>query len=154
SSFGQRGSREQEPLPRQVAVTAIPGVVAEGAKWQQVWQGTNNADGIVGTPDGGLLFAQEQPGTIRKLDRNDKDSVYITDTHAAGAVAIDDQGRVLAVQRTCTDPGRGNAPCSEPTAIAVIYPEKERKILADNFEGKPLGRLNDLVVDRKGTVYF
>ena len=26
-----------------------------------------------------------------------------------------------------------------------------RPILADRFEGKPLGRLNDLVVDRKGT---
>src|SRR5262249_28850728 len=66
----------------------------------------------------------------------------------------DGQGSVLAVQRTCTDPVRGNAPCSEPTAIAIIYPEKDRKILADNFEGKPLGRLNDLVVDKKGTVYF
>src|SRR5439155_13382280 len=28
------------------------------------------------------------------------------------------------------------------------------KVLADNFQGKPLGRLNDLVIDRKGGVYF
>jgi len=28
------------------------------------------------------------------------------------------------------------------------------KTLADSFEGKPLGRLNDLVADRKGGVYF
>src|SRR5262249_39223345 len=131
SAFAQRAPRSQERLPREVSVTAIPGVIADGAKWQQVWQGTNNADGIVGTPDGGLLFAQEQPSTIRKLDRNDKDSVYATDTHGAGAVAIDYQGRILAVQRTCTDPGRGNAPCSEPTSIAIIYPQSERKILAD-----------------------
>jgi len=27
-------------------------------------------------------------------------------------------------------------------------------VLADNFQGKPLGRLNDLVVDKKGAVYF
>jgi gluconolactonase len=26
--------------------------------------------------------------------------------------------------------------------------------LADNFQGKPLGRLNDLIVDKKGVVYF
>jgi gluconolactonase len=154
SAFAQRGQRTQERLPREVTVSAIPGVIAQGAKWQQVWQGTNNADGIAGTADGALLFAQEQPSTIRKLDGNDKDSVYISDTHGTGAVAIDYQGRVLAVQRTCTDPGRGNAPCSEPTAIAIIFPEKARKILADNFEGKSLGRLNDLVVDKKGTVYF
>jgi gluconolactonase len=139
---------------RDVAVPAIPDVIAAGAKWQLVWQGTDNADGIVGTSDGGLLFAQEQPNDIRKLDKNDKDSVYVKDTHGAGAVAIDAQGRILAVQRTCTDPGRNAAACSEPTAVSIIYPEKDRKILADNYLGKPLGRLNDLVVDKKGTVYF
>src|SRR5207248_1464658 len=40
----------------------------------------------------------------------------------------------------------------EATAVAVLAPE--RKILADNFEGKSLGRLNDLKVDKKGGVYF
>jgi gluconolactonase len=144
----------QERLPREVTIASIPGVIAGGAKWQLVWQGTDNADGIVGTSDGGLLFAQEQPSVVRKLDRNDKDSVYVRDTHGTGSVAIDSQGRILAVQRTCTDPGKGNAPCSEPTSVAIIYPEKDRRMLADNFQGKPLGRLNDLVVDKKGTVYF
>src|SRR6516225_4638277 len=75
-------------LPREVTITAIPDVIDADAKWQQVWQGTDNADGIVGTKDGGLLFAQEQPNTVRKLDKNDKDSVYIEDTHGAGALAI------------------------------------------------------------------
>jgi gluconolactonase len=139
---------------RDVAVTGISGVIAGGAKWQLAWQGTDNADGIVGTPDGGLLLAQEQPSDVRKLDKDDEVSIYIKDTHGAGAVSIDAQGRILAVERTCTDPGRGKAPCSEPTAIAIIYPDKDRKILADNYQGKPLGRLNDLVVDKKGTVYF
>jgi gluconolactonase len=144
----------QELVPREATVKEIPGVIAAGAKWLQVWHGTDNADGIAGTADGGLLFAQEQPSVIRKLDANGKDAVYVTNTHGAGAVAIDAKGRILAVQRTCTDPGRGNAPCAEPTAVAIIYPEKDRKILANSFEGKPLGRLNDLVVDKKGTVYF
>jgi gluconolactonase len=144
----------QEQLPREATVKEIPGVIAAGAKWLQVWQGADNADGIAGTADGGLLFAQEQPSVIRKLDAGGKDAVYVTNTHGAGAVAIDAAGRILTVQRTCTDPGRGNAPCAEPTAVAVIYPEKERKILADSFEGKPLGRLNDLVVDKQGAVYF
>ena len=144
----------QEKLPRNVTVTAIPGVIAAGAKWQQVWQGADNADGIIGTPDGGVLFAQEQPNTIRKLDVKDFDSAYAKDTHGAGSIAMDSQGRIIAVQRTCTDPGRGDAPCSEPTKVAVIYPENERKVLADNFQGKPLGRLNDLVVDKKGDGVF
>lgn len=154
SAQQQQSPRVHEKLPREVTVTGIPGVIAAGAQWQQVWQGTDNADGILGTPDGGLLFAQEQPSTIRKLDKNDYDSAYVKDTHGAGSVAMDSQGRLIAVQRTCTDPGRANLPCSEPTKVAIVYPEKERKVLADSFQGKPLGRPNDLVVDKKSTVYF
>ena len=151
--LSQAPAPQQSPL-REVTVTAIPGVIAAGAKWQLAWDGTNNADGITGTPDGSVLFAQEQPNTIRKLDTKDYDSAYVKDTHGAGSVAIDSQGRLIAAQRTCTDPGRGNLPCSEPTKISIIYPEKDRKVLADNFNGKPLGRPNDLVVARNGTVYF
>src|SRR5579862_894514 len=35
-----------EPAPRNLTVTAIPGVVAAGGKWTKVWQeGGNSADG-------------------------------------------------------------------------------------------------------------
>jgi gluconolactonase len=146
--FAQRGAG---PGPRDVTVTTIPGIVAAGAKWTVAWQGTDNADGIIGTPYG-LLFAQEQPSRISRLDKNDKVSVYLENTHGAGALTIDSQGRVLAVQRTCTDPGKQPATCTEPTAVAVLAPD--RKMLADNFDGKSLGRLNDLIADKKGGVYF
>ena len=146
----QRGGQPQGA--RAVTITAIPGVVAANSRWLLAWQGTNNADGIVGTDDGGLLFAQEQPNRISKLDANDKVSVAIEDTHGTGAIAIDAKGRVLAVQRTCTDPGGKPDQCAEPTRVGVLTPE--RKVLADSFEGKPLGRLNDLVADKKGGVYF
>lgn len=150
--FAQRQGFPQPEGAREVTVREIPGVVAAGARWTIAWQGTDNADGIAGTSDGGLLFAQEQPSRIGKLDRNDKFSVYLEDTHGAGAVAIDSQGRILAVERTCTDPGRQPATCTEPTAVAVLSPQ--HKVLADNFQGKGLGRLNDLMADKKGGVYF
>lgn len=137
---------------RDVTVTKIPGVIAAGAKWTLAWQGTDNADGIVGTSDGGLLFAQEQPNRISKLDRGDHVSSFLEDTHGAGAISIDREGRVFVVERTCTDPGRQGAPCTEPTAIAMLAPQ--RKTLADNIDGKSLGRLNDLIVSKKGHVYF
>jgi gluconolactonase len=133
-------------------VREIAGVVAAAAQWKLVWQGTDNADGIVGTPDGGLLSAQEQPNRILKLDANDKASVYLEDTHGAGALAIDASGRIIAAERTCTDPGKRPASCNEPTVVGVLAPE--RKVLASSFAGKGLGRLNDLVVDKKGGVYF
>src|SRR5215831_968031 len=79
----------QEKLPRDATIPEIPGVISAGVKWQEVWHGTDNADGIVGTTDGGLLFAQEQPSTVRKLDGNDRSTIYVGDTHGTGAVAID-----------------------------------------------------------------
>jgi gluconolactonase len=149
----QRAGGQPQP-PRPVSVTAIPGVVASGASWTLAWQGTDNADGLVGTDDGGLLFAQEQPSRVSKLDGTDHVSVLLTGTHGAGALSIDAGGRIVAVQRTCTDPGRSAAagPCAEPTAIAVLSPE--RKTLSDNMNGLPLGRLNDLIVAKNGSVYF
>src|SRR5436190_3638767 len=141
---------------REVTVSEIPGVVQAGAKWTVAWQGTDNADGIVGTADGGLLFAQEQPNQVSKLDQNDHVSVFIKDTHGAGSLSMDSNNRVVAILRTCTDPGNAGrgitAPCTEPTAVAMLTPQ--RKILTETADGKPLGRLNDLVVAKNGGVYF
>jgi gluconolactonase len=172
-AFGQTPGRGRGPAQpqgeREVTITEIPGVVAAGAKWTHVWTGTPtngggvpipdvhrehgaNADGIVGTSDGGLLFAQEQPSRVLKLDKNGKLSVFLEDTHGTGALSIDSSGRLFGVERTCTDPGGDAAHCTEATAVAMLTPQ--RKILADNFGGQSLGRLNDLIVDKKGGVYF
>lgn len=137
---------------RDVTITAIPDVVAAGATWTVAWQGSDNADGLVGTADGGLLFAQEQPRRISKLDSMDRVSVFLSDTHGVGSIGIDSKGRIVAVERTCTDPGGRPEQCTESPAVSVLTPT--RVVVADRFEGKPLGRLNDLVVDAKGGVYF
>lgn len=148
---GRKGFPQPEPA-REVTIQPIPGVIAAGAKWTVAWQGPDNADGIIGTADGGLLFAQEQPSRVSKLDQNDKVSVFVEDTHGTGALAIDSKGRLLGVERTCTDPGGKPDQCSEATAVAVLKPE--RKILADQVQGGSLGRLNDLMVDQRGDIYF
>src|SRR5690348_8626796 len=71
-----------EAGPRQVTVTAIPGVIAAGAQWKEVWQvDGNNADGIIGTKDGGLLIAQNDNSDVIKLDKNGKTSVAYTGTN-------------------------------------------------------------------------
>ncbi len=149
SSAAKRGGAQGV---REVQVTSIPGIVAAGATWSVAWQGTDNADGIVGTTDGGLLFAQEQPRRISKLDAMDRVSVLLSDTHGIGSIAIDSKGRIVAVERTCTDPGGRPEQCTESPSVSVLTPQ--RTVLADRFDGKPLGRLNDLVVDAKGVVYF
>ncbi len=92
------------PGERETTVTAIPGVVAAGAKWEIVWADFETADGIVGTADGGVLFAQEQTDTIRKLAPDGKEYIVVSPTRGAGSVSLDAQGRLFAVERTCTEP--------------------------------------------------
>ena len=154
--FAQRGGGQggfPQPAPaREVTVAAIPGVVADGAKWTLLWGGPDNADGIVGMDDGTVIFAQEQPNRISRIDAAGKVSSFIEDTHGTGAIAIDAKGRVLGAERTCTDPGGKPDQCKEATNIGVLKPE--HKTLADNVMGMGLGRVNDLVADKKGGVYF
>jgi gluconolactonase len=117
----------------------IPGVVAGGSKVELIWTGSQSADGIISAPDGGLLFAEEPASRISKLDKDNKVSVFMENTNGAGALAIDSKGRMFAAQR-------------HDISVGVLSPE--RKVLANNYEGDPLKGANDLVVDKKGGVYF
>src|SRR5262249_33735868 len=103
----------------------------------------------VGADDGDLLFAQQQTDKIDRLDKNDKFSVYLSNPHAPGAVAIGPKGRVFALERGCLDI---KPPCTEPPAVSALTPE--RMVLADSVDGKGLGRPNDLVAGNNGGIYF
>lgn len=142
------------PGEREADVTAIPGVVADGAEWQLVWADFVTADGIVGTPDGGVIFAQEQTDKVVKLTPDYEQYTLVADTHGAGSVSLDAEGRLYAVQRTCTEPLNVDRPgCNELTMISQFLPE--RRVIANSFaDGRPLGRLNDLIADGKGGAYF
>ena len=142
------------PGERETTITAIPGVVAAGGKWEIVWADFETADGINGTPDGGVIFAQEQTDTIRKLAADGKEYTVVSPTRGVGSVSLDAQGRLYAVERTCTEPLNTFLPgCNDMTAVVQLLPE--RKVLAMTFaNGAPLGRLNDLIADGKGGAYF
>lgn len=142
------------PGEREANVTAIPGVVAVGASWELLWADFATADGILGTPDGGVLFAQEQTDTIKKLDVNGKESTYIAATRGAGSISLDTQGRLFAAERTCTEPLNQFLPgCNELTRVVILAPEQ--RLLANSFaDGSTLGRVNDLIADGRGGAYF
>lgn len=147
-------SAQTLPGESDVTVRGIPGVVEAGAEWELVWADFETADGIVGMPDGGVMFAQEQTDTIRRIHPDGRESVVLEAMNGPGSVSIDSQGRIFAVQRTCTEPLNPELPgCAELTRIAQVYPEY--RVLASTFaDGSPLGRLNDLVTDGNGGAYF
>jgi gluconolactonase len=130
---------------RDYMVSEIPGVIAAGQKWKFVWQEVgNNGDGIVGTPDGGLLLAQNDNSKVVKLDKDGKASVLYTDTHTGGALAMNTKGALFIAER-------GLNP-----AIVELAPD--HKTLADSYQGDPMDCigtvLNDVTADSKGGVYF
>ncbi len=138
---------------KEAAIQPIAGVIAAGARWERAWSGPMTADGMTGTADGALLFAQEQSNAIFRLWPDGQAWVQWPYIAGAGAVSIDAAGRVFAAERTCTDPGLRWSACPEATRIVQLAPE--RKVLASAFaDGKPLGRLNDLAADGRGGAFF
>src|SRR5512132_2566408 len=84
-------------LAQAPAVPAIPGIIAAGSKFTQVFQTVgNNVDGIVAAADGSILASQEDNNAVLKIDRNDRASVYLAGV-AVGSLSIDRQGRLFAV---------------------------------------------------------
>ena len=126
-------------------VTEIPGVIAAGAQWKEVWPvDGNNQDGIIATKDGGILIAQNDNSAIVKLDKKSKTSVVYSGLNTSGSLAMNSKGALFVANR-------GLNP-----SIEELAPQK--KMLANKINGDPLdclgGVLNDIVADSKGGVYF
>jgi gluconolactonase len=133
------------PGPKDYTVTEIPGVIAAGQKWTEVWTGTgNNADGPVATKDGGLLVAQNTDSAVMKLDKDGKASIAYKDTNTGGALSMSKKGVLFVNQRGYKE------------SIVELAPD--HKTLVDSYKGDPIdcigGALNDLSADSKGGVYF
>ncbi len=141
-----RGARPAAaPGPREYTVTEIPGVVAGGQKWKEIWEvDGNNADGIIATKDGGLLIAQNDKSDVVKLDKNGKISLAFAGTNTGGAIAMNSKGAMFVDNRGLN------------ASVEEVSPK--RKVLANKYNGDSFdcigGVLNDLAADSKGGVYF
>lgn len=124
--------------------TAIPGVIAAGTKVEVIKSGFTGTEGPVGLPDGSLIFTETQASRITRIDKDTgATSVYLENTNGSNGLGFDAKGRLISVQTT---PGH--------TRIGVVAPKESVATLTDNFEGKPYGRPNDLVVAKTGGIYF
>jgi len=131
------------PVVAESTATAIPGVIAAGTKVEVIKSGFSGTEGPIGMPDGSLLFTETQANRITRIDQDNNLTPFLENSNGSNGLAFDAKGRLISVQTT---PGK--------TLIGVIYPVGQEATLSDNFEGKPYGRPNDLVVDKKGGVYF
>jgi gluconolactonase len=139
------GFKPPSGIAQAYSIETIDGVIAAGARWKTVWSvDGNNADGILSTPDGHLLIAQNNNSQVIELDESGGETVLFKDTNTGGALSMSKHGALFIVQR-------GLYP-----SIWQLRPQ--RKLLADKYRGDPLDCLraviNDLSADRRGGVYF
>jgi gluconolactonase len=153
---GQQGrGPARQQAPRNLTITAIPGVVAAGVKWTKVWQaGGNSADGILPDKDGGVLVAQEDYDTVLKIGENGKASVSVANAKGVGSLSMDRQGRLYGAHRT--ERHGSTKPDQESIVNAITLLAPERMTIADKWaDGTPLTvRPNDLLADGTGGAYF
>src|ERR1700760_3280278 len=144
---GGRGAAGRGPAaaaeagPKDYTVMEIPGVIAAGRKWKEVWQVSgNNADGIIPTKDGGLLIAQNDKSAVVKLDKNGKVSEAYSGLNTSGAVSMNAKGTLFVNNRGLN------------ASIDQLTPS--RRVFANKYNGDSFdcigGVLNDLAADKKG----
>ena len=139
---------------REYTVTAIPGVISAGAKWTEVWRGDgNNADGLVGTNDGGVLFAQNDNNQVGKIDKNGHVTFPYTGLNVPGSLAMNSKGALFVLNRGYTGlSGTAHGYAS----IEQLAPQK-KVVAGKDANGDPLdcmgGVLNDAVAASNGGVY-
>jgi gluconolactonase len=133
------------PAPSVAETTApgIPDVVAAGTRVRVIhtWEPTLGGEAPIAMPDGTLLYSQQDEHKIIKIDRDGKSSVYLDTTpNQVLGLAYDVKGRLIAANR------------GEPNGLLALAPA--RAVLAEAFDSHAFASPNDLVVDRKGGVYF
>ncbi len=124
--------------------TEIAGVVAGGSPITRIVQGYKGLDDPVGLKDGSLLFSEPDMRRVHRLNtQTDEATVFIPESNESHGVTEDAQGRLISAQAW-----------DGSTRIGVIYPKGSEATLADKYNGMPFSRPNDLIVTRKGGIYF
>ena len=142
STQGQTPPAAKPPVPdptREMTAPGIPGVIAAGTKVQFIRGGFAGAEGLIGMPDGSLLFCEQNVNKVIKLDLDGNFSTYLEHANRPIGLGFDAKGRLIAAQ-------------SSDPLIGVLTPT--RATLVDTFEGNRLVRPNDLVIDKRGGIYF
>jgi gluconolactonase len=131
------------PLPPATDTVApdIPGVVAGGTNVQVIKEGFAGTEGPIALPDGSLIFTETTANRITRIDENGNTSTFLENQNGPNGLSFDPQGRLYSVQTV-------------KMQVGIIYPQGSEKVLSDNYEGTVYARPNDLIVDKKGGVYF
>ena len=126
------------------SAVAIPGVVRGGAPIERILTGFEGLDDPIGLTDGTLVFSEPGARRLHRMNtQTNQASVLVAESNESHGVTEDAKGRLISAQAW-----------DGSTRIGVIYPPGSVAVVADNFEGRPFSRPNDVIVARNGGIYF
>ncbi len=107
-------------------------------------------EGPAVAPDGSIYFTDipmgKDKGMILRFDpRTRSTTVFTADSGKANGLAFDAEGRLIACEGA-----DGGGRCVSRWDVKT----GKREVVADKFRGKRFNAPNDLVLDRKGRIYF
>ncbi len=120
---------------------AIQGVAAGGVVIDLIKDGFNGTEGPIAYTDGSLLFTETNANRIVRIAPDNTVSTFLENSNGANGLALNAAGELFAVQTL-------------KTQVGIIYPKDKKKVLAENYAGAAFQRPNDLVIDKKGGIYF
>ncbi len=136
----------------ELAVTGDPKIVPANAQLETLWTEGGFTEGAAAGPDGCIYFSDfaqpfdSGPARVMKFDpRTKKTSVYCPDSGMGNGLMFTRDGRLIGC---CASPLGGHR------ALVEFLPDGSVKPLVSKFNGKRFNSPNDLVIDRKGRVYF
>jgi len=121
--------------------TAIPNVVAAGTKIEFIKDGFEGTEGPITLPDGSALFTETKANRITRIAADGTVSSFLENSNGSNGLAFNSKGELITVQNL-------------KPRVGIVYPAGHEKVFADQYEGKPFQRPNDLVLDKRGGVYF
>jgi gluconolactonase len=98
-------------------------------------------EGPAADREGNVYFSDIPNERIHKLTPKGELSVFVEKSNRANGLMVNAKGEIVA----CEMAGQ---------IVARSADGKERRVLADKYDGKPFNAPNDLVIDKHGGVYF
>lgn len=128
--------------PAAASVTpAIAGVVAAGTPITLVRDGFDGTEGPLPLADGSLLFTENRADRVIRIAPDGAVSTFLESANSINALAAAPNGALYGVQ-------------TQQPRVGIVHPAGQQKVLADQYQGQPFSRPNDLVLAANGTLYF
>lgn len=136
----------------ELTVSGDSRIVPSGATLETLWEDGGFTEGAAAGPDGCIYFSDfaqpfdSEPARVMKFDpKSRKITVHCPDSGMGNGLMFTRDGRLIGC---CASPLGGYR------AVVEFLPNGKVKPIVSKFEGKRFNSPNDLVIDRKGRIYF